>query len=366
MTREEIQAEALRATVGVKSAGLGLATGVGKTLVGLSYLKREMTPLKTALIVAPSRSIFTTWNTEAVKFKMQGVMTNVRFSTYLSLNKHDPLEYDVVILDECHSLKYSHHKFLDEFCGKILGLTGTPPKDTRSEKGKMVHEFCPIVYEYLTDDAVGDSILNDYKIIVHELQLDTDNTIPVTAKGKTFYTSEKKNYDYWTGRLENASSPKELQMLRVMRMRALMSFVSKEKYTKLLADSIKTKCLIFANTQEQADKLCTHTYHSNNPNSKDNLNDFKAGKINKLSCVMQLSEGVNIPELRQSIIMHAYGNERKSAQRIGRCLRLSPNETAVIHILCYMGTVDETWVKGALEGFSDEKIIWKNYNIKLN
>ena len=90
----------------------------------------------------------------------------------------------------------------------------------------------------------------------------------------------------------------------------------------------------------------------------DNLIDFKNGVINKLSCVLQLNEGVNIPKLKSGIIMHAYGNERKSAQRIGRCLRLSPNETAVIHILCYMGTVDETWVKGALEGFSDEKIIW--------
>jgi len=35
-----------------------------------------------------------------------------------------------------------------------------------------------------------------------------------------------------------------------------------------------------------------------------------------LSSVMQLSEGVNIPNLKQCIIMHAYGNERKSSQRI--------------------------------------------------
>ena len=33
--------------------------------------------------------------------------------------------------------------------------------------------------------------------------------------------------------------------------------------------------------------------------------------------------------------MHAYGNERKTAQRIGRLLRLNPSESAVCHILCY-------------------------------
>ena len=80
---------------------------------------------------------------------------------------------------------------------------------------------------------------------------------------------------------------------------------------------------------------------------------------------MQLNEGVNIPELKQGIIMHAYGNERKSAQRIGRLLRLNPDDTAIVHILCYMDTIDEAWVKEALEGYDPSKITWKDFNIKL-
>jgi hypothetical protein len=54
--------------------------------------------------------------------------------------------------------------------------------------------------------------------------------------------------------------------------------------------------------------------------------------------------------------MHAYGNERKSAQRIGRLLRLNPDETATCHILCYKDTVDEKWVKNALSEFDSSKI----------
>ena len=97
----------------------------------------------------------------------------------------------------------------------------------------------------------------------------------------------------------------------------------------------------------------------------DNLRLFKEDKIDKLSCVLQLSEGVNIPNLKQGIIMHAYGNERKSAQRIGRLLRLNPKEKAVVHILCYVNTVDEKWVKSALDGLDQTKIEWKNYNVEL-
>ena len=152
-------------------------------------------------------------------------------------------------------------------------------------------------------------------------------------------------------------------------MRALKDFPSKEKYTKILAHSIentdKDKCLIFANTQEQADKLSEHSYHSNNIDSEDNLKLFKEGKINRLSCVLQLSEGVNIPDLKQGIIMHAYGNERKASQRIGRLLRLNPDDTSIIHILCYKDTIDEKWVANALEPFDKDKIIFKDFNIKI-
>ena len=185
----------------------------------------------------------------------------------------------------------------------------------------------------------------------------------VSTKNKSFRTSEQNNYNYWCNRIDSASGP--LHMLRVMRMKAMMEYPTKEKYAKLLLNSINTKCILFANTQDQADRLCEYSYHSNNLDSEDNLRLFKEDKIDKLSCVLQLSEGVNIPNLKQGIIMHAYGNERKSAQRIGRLLRLNPDEKAIVHVLCYMNTVDEKWVKSALDGLDQTKIEWKNYNVQL-
>ena len=142
-------------------------------------------------------------------------------------------------------------------------------------------------------------------------------------------------------------------------MKAMMTYPSKEQYAKKLFESITEKCILFANTQEQADNLCRHSYHSSNPDSEDNLLKFKVGIISKLSAVLQLNEGVNIPELRQGIILHAYGNERKSSQRIGRLLRLNPDEVATVHVLCYQGTVDESWVRSALSVFDQDKIIYK-------
>jgi superfamily II DNA or RNA helicase len=364
--RDQIQQEALATAVKYNRTGLAISMGVGKTLIGLQYInyfqKANMDKLN-VLVVAPKLSIFDSWRSDAEKFGIS--IDNIEFTTYLSLNKYNPHNYDLVVLDECHSLLYSHHTFLAVYNGRVLGLTGTPPRYPRSEKGEMVQTYCPIMYKYITDDAVDDSILNDYRIIVHKMPVSTGNTLPIKLKKKgTFYTSEKKSYDYWTQRILEAQSKKQEQIASVMRMRAMMDFRTKEKYTKQLLADIDDKCIIFCNTQEQADRLCNYSYHSKNEESETNLQQFKNGNISELSCVMQLNEGINIPNLRAGIIMHAYGNERKSNQRIGRLLRLNPDETAFVHILCYKDTVDERWVNEALKDLDPKKISYYDVNIQ--
>lgn len=363
--RDEIQQEALNIAVQHNRCGLGISMGVGKTLIGLRYIdhfqQASTNPLR-VLVVAPKLSIFDSWRSDAEKFGLS--LDHIEFTTYLSLNKFHPKQYDIVVLDECHSLLYSHHAFLTNYTGRILGLSGTPPRYPRSEKGEMVQQYCPILYTYITNDAVDDSILNDYKIVVHRMPLATSNTLQVKTKTGSFYTSERKNYDYWTKRIVEARSKKEEQITSVMRMRALMDFTTKEKYTKELLEEIEDKCIVFCNTQDQADRMCTHSYHSGNDESEENLQQFKEGAIYTLSCVMQLNEGVNIPNLKVGIIMHAYGNERKSNQRIGRLLRLNPDEKAIVHILCYKDTVDERWVGEALKDLDPAKISYCDINIQ--
>jgi superfamily II DNA or RNA helicase len=363
MERQEIQEQALKATEGRRRCSVVLGTGVGKTLVGLLHMERNTNAMQSVLVVAPKKSIFQSWSDDAVKFGKQDLLERITFSTYIGLSKRDPNAYDYVYLDECHSLLDSHRAFLELYRGGILGLTGTPPKYSVSEKGMMVGEFCPVVYTFKADDAIENGIINDYQIVVHELHLNKCKGYQAVMKYKSFITSEHDNYIYWSRRIDVGSG--NMHMLRVMRMKALMEYPTKEKYTKVLMQNIPTKCIIFANTQDQADKLCRHSYHSGNKSSEYNLLLFKEGKINQLSCVMQLNEGINIPNLRQGIIMHAYGNERKAAQRIGRLLRLNPDEKAIVHILCYMDTVDEKWVKEALEGFDQSKIMWRNFDVKL-
>jgi superfamily II DNA or RNA helicase len=354
-TKDSVQDEALSALRGKTRAGVAVSMGVGKTLIGLKHIEQHYNDTLRVLVVAPKISIFTSWQDDAVKFNLEYLLPHIEFTTYVSLVKKD-FDYDIIYLDECHSLTDNHNYWLSKYQGMIIGLTGTPPRSSVSTKGVLVDKFCPIVYSYIVKNAVNDKILNDYRVIVHELSLDFLKTIKVEKNGKVWFTSEVSQYEYWSRRIQDAGTRKEQQICTIMRMKALQNFPSKVLYGRKLFESISEKCIIFTNSQIQADSMCMYSYHSGNTNSNENLKLFKEGKINKLSCVLQLNEGVNIPNLKHGIIMHAYGNERKSNQRIGRLLRLSPNEVATIHVLCYKNTIDEQWVEQALLDLDENKI----------
>lgn len=359
--REVVQNDALSIATQHKRCGLGISMGVGKTRIAIEHLKKNYNPFIKALVVVPKNTVMKSWTTELEKMGNEDLLNHITFTTYLSINKHNPADYDIVYLDECHSLLLTHEPFLSQFTGRILGLTGTPPRRTDSVKGRLVNKYCPIKYTFKVDDATDSHILNDYNIIIHELTLSPLKNVKKKKKdGGIWYQSELADYNWIMTVVDKAQTPKQKQWASIMRMRALMDYETKEKYVRTLIPQIKSKCIIFANTMDQADRVCSHSYHSKNSNSDYNLELFSDGRIDKLSCVLQLSEGVTIPGLKAGIIMHAYGNEKKTAQRIGRLLRLNPTETATCHILCYKGTQDEYWIKNALKDFDPSKI--KRYN----
>lgn len=352
ITRDLIQHQALKEALQFKRSGLQLATGAGKTKIGLDYINVLPNHLK-VLVVAPKVDIFKSWTADAAKFEVAELLERITFTTYISLPKHNPEEYDIVILDEAHSLKASALPFLRGYKGRILGLTGTPPKYLTSEKGQLMMEYYPIKYVFKTDKAVENEILNDYRIYVHYLDLNKNKTIK-TKQG--WMTSERAQYDWITREIENSNS-RNLMFKTIQRINFLKQFETKEHYAKKLISEINQdeKVLIFANTIDQAERLCKDSHHSKNKNSP--LEAFKTGEITKLSCVEQLSEGINIPNLKNIIMLHSYsGSSPKASQKIGRALRLSVDQIANVHILCYSDTADEKWVNDNLKNFNPEKI----------
>lgn len=350
-------------------AGAAVAMGVGKTLIGLRDMERLLASdqlsgpvTKPFMVAAPTQAILDSWPQEAHKFGLAHLLDHIDFTTYRSLSKLlGSGHYHKLYLDECHALKDSHEPGLKAHAARkksILGLTGTPPAQANSEKGRLVATYCPILVDYTTDEAVLAGLLNDYRLVVHRLPLSAVRDYQLTFKsGSQFTTSECENYQYWNARLANAAQDKlPVETLRILRMQALMNYPSKGHYMTHLASQFSEKVLLFTCNQQQAEAQADHTYHSKNKHSQANLEKFNAGDIQRLACVAQLSEGINIQNLRVGIIWHAFGNERKATQRIGRLLRLNPDETATVHLLMYQDTIDEQWVAQALAAFDPTKV----------
>lgn len=354
--KSEIQAACLTAIGTRKYSGVILGTGAGKTLLGLKHMAKRYTDTSLFLVVAPKISIHQEWINQAQEHGLEYLIPHMQFITYISLHKAN-YNYDFVYLDECHNAKKKHGDWLRLYDGPVLGLTGSYPKYKTSESFKVCDEFCPVIYKYEISDGIADHMLNDYRIYVHLLELNSKPSVRTKSGG---LMSEVANYNMWTKFIDQTKDEKKKMMQRIMRLKAMQAYKTKVIYAQRLLDEQTEKTLVFTDYTEQADLICKHVYHSKEPRSKEYLDLFKSGKISKLSSVLQIAEGANIPNLKVGIIMHAYANEKKLKQKIGRFLRLNPNEKSIVHLLCYADTVDYYWCKSALKDFDKTKIFKYN------
>ncbi len=358
-SRDELREEVLKVVKNKYRFTAALTGSSGKTSIGLTHLSKVFDKTKKYLVVVPKVSVKQSWIDDAYKFKLEHLLDHITFSTYLSLNKQD-LDYDWIYLDEIHSLTFKHNNWLSKYNNNVCGLTGTLPNNPRNIKRMLIDKYAPVAYTYTTDEAVEDNMLNDYHIYVYGLELsNVKNIEKVNSKTKSkYYTSERDEYNYLTSRI-STSYGKEAMKLGIIRMRFLQKLQSKEILAKQLLNKSQNKCILFANTQEQADRLCKYSYHTKNKFSDINLAMFKNSTIHKLSCVEQLSEGINIPNLKEAIIMHFFSvNSPKSKQKFYRLCRLLPTETAILRIIYYKDTVDENNVIEGLKQFNQDKITW--------
>jgi len=373
--RERIQLEAGNEAKLHHRCGLAISMGVGKTRIALQNMmalqlenNSSTSPSEKLkfLVVIPRVKIEKAYKDELELLSWTGEL-DITYTTYRSIPKQILSNFAKIYLDECHSLTWSVELPLKFYNGPILGLTGTPPSYPKSEKGHMVKTYCPIVYTYMTDEAVDDEVLNKFKMFVHPISLNpTSQSFIIKYKnGGQKRTSEMEDYISHSKNIEfgGDGSFQHKQMARIYRLSSMKKYSSKINYLthNLIPRLAKGnfKYLIFCNTQEQADLLADPrigSYHANNKDSEENYNRFCKLDKGYMTCVDQIKEGVTIPGLNSVVIMHAYGNERNASQKIGRMLRLSPEDTAIGHILMYRDTVDQTWVKAALSKFHHERL----------
>lgn len=340
--REKIQKEAVETLLNFDKGTANVAMRLGKTLIGLKIASN----FKKVLVSYPIENIKKGWLSDSKEFEFD--ISNITFTTHLSLSKNSLKEFDCVILDEIHDISIANWDYISSnIPKKLYGLTATPPN--RGEKKQYLSLCCPIRYTKTIDETTG--ITNkDYEIIVHLINPNEKRDIKLKS-GK--FWSEKAQIDFYESKYKSTRSFSMMLML----IRAIQNSKTKFEYFKKLTSTID-RGLLFVETIEQCDSLPYPSVHSKNKESDFNLEQFKEGKIPILSSIGKLKAGITFKNLNTCIILHCYSSNNKAIQKIGRALNYVKGEKATIYIICLNNTIDVNWCQKGLADLDQSKIKW--------
>lgn len=351
---------------------LSMATGSGKSRVPIEYAKKK--GVKSIAVLVPTEDLRdNNWKEEFEKWGAIDLWeNNTEALCYASASKIKGKHFDLIIMDEAHRITdLSYEFFIDNTFDKVIALTATEPE--KLNKITLFEQLNFKAKHVLTlDEAIEKGIIADYEITVVYTQLNSSlKYIDAGSKKKPFKTTEKKNYDYLTSKLEELKSlpylsptdERRREFLILKRMHLIYNLRSKLIAAKYIKDKVldtSERILIFCGNIDQANELCEYRYHSKT--SDTDLIKFKKGEINQLSCVDAINEGINIPDLDGALVVQIKSSEIQLIQRLGRTLRIRPNHKARITILVCKGTQDEVWLENAIKNLDSNKIVYKMIN----
>jgi len=345
-----------------------LPTGSGKAKIAIDYINATE-PEKILLIVPTTKLRDANWKTEFEEWGTINTYNKIDRYCYASINKIRNKHYDLIIMDELQNITPLNSEFFSNNSYKsIIGLTATMPIE-QDKKDILTKLGMKVVYDLSLDEAVKLGIIAPFKIKVYKVPIDnTKRYVLSGSKKRPFYQTEKRKYEYLTTTMEsikNGYKRGSYKFAVLNRMRFIYSLKSKLMASKyLLANVIpkEEKGLIFTGDIVTAEELESRTYHSKTTDKDFKL--FLDDKINRLSSVNSLIEGVNIPNLDFALIHQIKSKERRLIQSLGRIVRYRPGHQATIYIVVSTGTADEQWLESALENIDEANVEYFNIKVK--
>jgi superfamily II DNA or RNA helicase len=332
---------------------LNLCPRFGKIRTSIHALNK-LKP-KSVLIAYPDNKIKDSWQADFEELGFDDSI--VTYTTHLSLKKYANKNFDVVIIDEIHLLSEAQIevcKDLLDINEQVLGLTGTLSSWTERTLRDDLHLH--VLATYPIEKAIEEGVIVDYEIHVVRVPLDKTKFNKYGAKTKT----EKKQFDDLTWVINKMDRDGANTMfMRLARMRIIQSSLAKINATKKLLTKHKDeRVLVFCGTTKVADSLGVPSYHSKS-SEKEMFQKFAEGEGNHLAVVKIGNTGITYKPLNKVIINYFDSNAENLAQKINRCMAMeynTPDKKAHIYIVCTDESVEQKWLKKALEFFDKNKI----------
>lgn len=366
---------------------LELPTGFGKSKQALDLMAKKRP--KSILVVIHRLVQVPNWKDEFIKWGYESLIDKITFSTYVGLNKLAEQSFDYMIADECHHLSSRALRYISNIKIKsAVLLSATVGEDKKEElKGYFKDLFC---YEVTMKDALGE-VLPDPRVILVPLKLDNKHRsyeislrrlkgtslkeksvicdyperwkvlkaakINITARCtqvEVIYELNQK-IDFYKGkymRTKNEFLKNKWLQLAGQRLKYLSEF--KLDFSRLLLSYLKDhRSIIFCGSIEQTKVFGDNCVNSQNKLSMDVLEKFNKGRINCITSVNMLNEGMNLVDCQIGIFNVLNSSDIMIKQKTGRLLR---HKDPILIIPYFEGTREKEIVEQMLDNYNPDLV----------
>lgn len=235
----------------------------------------------------------------------------------------------ILIHDEVHRLGSPGNREklagLSEHIRFRLGLSATPDREYDQEGTSFIEQHVgPVCYRFGLADAIGRNILSPFNYYPLEYEPDDNDRERIRQVYKRIAARQHAGQpmskeEIWTelARVHKTSLAK---------LPVFDTFIQRHK-------DLLERCIIFVETQEYGEAVLRivhrlrhdfHTYFSGE--ESEVLRRFARGDLECLLTCHRLSEGIDIQDLRTVILFSSARARLETIQRMGRCLRVNPQE----------------------------------------
>ncbi len=386
-TRENVGQMSIIEAHSNKCLLLELPTGFGKTKIAMDIInsfEREPGRERTVLLLVAKTVHKRTWMDEIGKWGGMGD-TVITMECYESLRKHRDGEFDFLIMDECHHI--ASEKRMELLASLnirtlVLGLSATIPRELKDAFRRKAPGYGARVISLSLQDAISSDVLPEPE--VHAIRLSLDGTKETECielnmdkarkgiiecsfkemrshmgakKGVRAKCTQQQKSQWLDGEVErlkmlynrnkNLWNRNAWMKACIERLRWL-ACLKNDRVLRILNILEGERSLTFCCSIDQSETLGSNCINSKNKRSRQVLEDFNEGRINRITTCNILNEGVNLVNCRFGIFANINASKTMQRQRVGRVLR---HARPVIVIPYWVDTREEEIVEEMLKEY---------------
>jgi superfamily II DNA or RNA helicase len=323
-----------------------MPTGTGKTEVALSIMNQLRC---STLVVAPIRDLMYQWQRRILKGLDydSGVIGDSLFNaravsvtTYDSACIHMPRlgnQFKLIIFDECHHLPGPIRRDAARMSAAPfkLGLTATLERSD-GKHADLTHWIGPVVHRLELANVRGQS-LADYEIFrvpVHLNSVEQTRYDELSSLIQAYCYKRLTDDPEFTWESLSAEYGADPDARRVLQDRA-------EEKLRILEDLFRlhhgSPVLVFTGSNAMARAVSRRFLipcllnHCGKAERLDYLDGLRNGVYPAIVANQVLDEGVDVPEVKVAIVLGGKSSTKQAKQRLGRILRRSGDEKAVLY-----------------------------------